>query len=55
MGKKNSVIHSTEKFYEKLRDARNNQQKMVNSPLLIVDHVGDVLGEAVRFDDGVER
>jgi len=33
-------------FYERLRDARNNPQKMVNSPLLIADNVGDVLGEA---------
>ncbi len=48
VGKKSSVIHTTEKFYERLRESRNNPQKMVNSPLLIADNVGDVLGEAVR-------
>jgi hypothetical protein len=48
VGKKSSVLHTTEKFYERLRDSRNNPQKMVNSPLLIADNVGDVLGEAVR-------
>ncbi|CAF0801370.1 unnamed protein product [Adineta ricciae] len=46
VGKKSSVISTTEKFYERLRDSRNNPQKMVNSPLLIADDVGDVLGEA---------
>jgi len=46
VGKKSSVLHTTEKFYEKLRDSRDNPQKMVNSPLLIADNVGDVLGEA---------
>ncbi|CAF1341742.1 unnamed protein product [Adineta steineri] len=46
VGKKSSVINTTEKFYERLREARNNPQKMVNSPLLIADNVGDVLGEA---------
>jgi hypothetical protein len=48
VGKKSSVLHTTEKFYERLRDSRNNPQKMVNSPLLIADNIGDVLGEAVR-------
>jgi hypothetical protein len=48
VGKKSSVLHTTEKFYERLRESRNNPQKMVNSPLLIADNVGDVLGEAVR-------
>jgi hypothetical protein len=48
VGKKSSVIQTTEKFYERLRESRNNPQKMVNSPLLIADNVGDVLGEAVR-------
>ncbi len=51
MGKKSSVLHSTEKFYEKLRDSRDNPKQMVNSPLLIADNVGDVLGEAVRIKD----
>ncbi|CAF1042754.1 unnamed protein product [Rotaria sordida] len=46
VGKKSSVLHTTEKFHEGLRTSRNNPQKMVNSPLLIVDNVGDVLGEA---------
>jgi protein NDRG1 len=46
VGKKSSVLHTTEKFYEGLRDSRNSPQKMVNSPLLIADNVGDVLGEA---------
>ena len=50
VGKKSSVISTTEKFYERLRDSRNNPQKMVNSPLLIADDVGDVLGEAVRHE-----
>ncbi len=49
MGKKSSVLHSTEKFYEKLRDSRDNPKQMVNSPILIADNVGDVLGEAVRI------
>jgi hypothetical protein len=48
VGKKSSVLHTTEKFYERLRESRNNPQKMVNSPLLIADNVGDILGEAVR-------
>jgi len=48
VGKKSSVIQTTEKCYERLRESRNNPQKMVNSPLLIADNVGDVLGEAVR-------
>lgn len=48
VGKKSSVLHTTEKFYERLRESRNNPQKMVNSPMLIADNVGDVLGEAVR-------
>lgn len=48
VGKKSSVMNTTEKFYERLRDSRNNPQKMVNSPILIADNVGDVLGEAVR-------
>jgi hypothetical protein len=48
VGKKSSVLHTTEKFYDRLRESRNNPQKMVNSPLLIADNVGDVLGEAVR-------
>ncbi|UJR27674.1 hypothetical protein I4U23_008953 [Adineta vaga] len=46
VGKKSSVIGTTEKFYERLRESRNNPQKMVNSPLLVADDVGDVLGEA---------
>lgn len=46
VGKKSSVLSTTEKFYERLRDSRNNPQKMVNSPILIADNVGDVLGEA---------
>jgi len=46
VGKKSSVLHTTEKFYERLRESRNNPQKMVNSPMLIADNVGDVLGEA---------
>ncbi len=50
VGKKSSVLHTTEKFYDRLRESRNNPQKMVNSPLLIADNVGDVLGEAVRND-----
>jgi hypothetical protein len=50
VGKKSSVIHTTEKFYERLRESRNNPQKMVNSPLLTADNVGDVLGEAVRIN-----
>jgi hypothetical protein len=49
VGKKSSVLHSTEKFYEKLRDSRDNPKQMVNSPILIADNVGDVLGEAVRI------
>lgn len=48
VGKKSSVLSTTEKFYERLCDSRNNPQKMVNSPLLIADNIGDVLGEAVR-------
>ncbi len=48
VGKKSSVLHTTEKFYDRLRESRNNPQKMVNSPILIADNVGDVLGEAVR-------
>ena len=48
VGKKSSVFHTTEKFYEKLRDSRD-PKRMVNSPLLIADNVGDVLGEAVRI------
>ena len=47
VGKRNSVIQATEKFYEKLREARHDPSKMVNSPLLVADNVGDVLGEAV--------
>jgi hypothetical protein len=50
VGKKSSELHTTEKFYEKLRDSRDNPQKMVNSPILIADNVGDVLGEAVRIN-----
>ncbi|CAF0954406.1 unnamed protein product [Adineta steineri] len=46
VGKKSSVLHTTEKFYEKLRESRDNPQKMVNSPILIADNVGDILGEA---------
>ncbi|CAF1058528.1 unnamed protein product [Rotaria sordida] len=46
VGKKSSVLHTTEKFYDRLREARNNPQKMVNSPMLVADNVGDVLGEA---------
>lgn len=46
VGKKSSVLHTTEKFYERLRESRNNPQKMVNSPMLVADNVGDVLGEA---------
>jgi len=45
VGKKSSVLHTTEKFYERLRDSRG-PQKMVNSPILIADNVGDILGEA---------
>ncbi|CAF0720418.1 unnamed protein product [Adineta ricciae] len=45
VGKKSSVLHTTEKFYEKLRDSRD-PQKMVNSPILIADNAGDILGEA---------
>ncbi|CAF4303256.1 unnamed protein product, partial [Adineta steineri] len=37
VGKKSSVLHTTEKFYEKLRESRDNPQKMVNSPILIAD------------------
>lgn len=48
VGKKSSVLHTTEKFYERLRTSRDNPQKMVNSPFLVVDNAGDVLGEAVR-------
>ena len=40
------MLHTTEKFYEKLRDSRD-PQKMVNSPILIADNAGDILGEAV--------
>jgi hypothetical protein len=40
-------LHTTEKFYEKLRDSRD-PQKLVNSPMLVADNVGDILGEAVR-------
>ncbi len=47
VGKKSSVLHTTEKFYDRLRESRNNPQKMVNSPMLTVDNVGDVIGEAV--------
>ena len=47
VGKKSSVLHTTEKFYDRLRDSRNNPQKMVNSPMLVADNVGDILGEAV--------
>jgi len=46
VGKKSSVLHTTEKFYEKLRDSRENPKQMVNSPILIADNVGDILGEA---------
>jgi protein NDRG1 len=46
VGKKSSALHTTEKFYEKLRDSRENPKQMVNSPILIADNVGDVLGEA---------
>ncbi len=49
VGKKSSVLHSTEKFYEKLRDSRESPKQMVNSPILIADNVGDILGEAVRM------
>ncbi len=49
VGKKSSALHTTEKFYEKLRDSRENPKQMVNSPILIADNVGDVLGEAVRM------
>jgi hypothetical protein len=49
VGKKSSVLHTTEKFYEKLRDSRENPKQMVNSPILIADNVGDILGEAVRI------
>jgi len=45
VGKKSSSVHTTEKFYDKLRESRE-QKNMVNSPLLIADDVGDVLGEA---------
>ena len=48
VGKKSSVLHTTEKFYDRLRESRNNPQKMVNSPMLVADNVGDILGEAVR-------
>ena len=48
VGKKSSVLHTTEKFYEQLRIARNSPVKMVNSPFLVVDNAGDVIGEAVR-------
>jgi hypothetical protein len=51
VGKKSSVISTTEKFYERLRESRNNPQKMVNSPMLVADNVGDVLGEAVRKEN----
>lgn len=46
VGKKSSVLHTTEKFYDRLRESRNNPLKMVNSPMLLADNVGDVLGEA---------
>lgn len=46
VGKKSSVLHTTEKFYDRLRESRNSPQKMVNSPMLLADNVGDVLGEA---------
>ncbi|CAF2350363.1 unnamed protein product [Rotaria sp. Silwood2] len=46
VGKKSSVLHTTEKFYDRLRESRNNPQKMVNSPMLLADNVGDILGEA---------
>ncbi|CAF4987740.1 unnamed protein product, partial [Rotaria socialis] len=46
VGKKSSVLHTTEKFYDRLRESRNNPQKMVNSPMLLADNIGDVLGEA---------
>lgn len=49
VGKKSSVLSTTEKFYEKLRDSRVSPKQMVNSPILIADNVGDVLGEAVRI------
>lgn len=49
VGKRSSVLSTTEKFYEKLRDSRVNPKQMVNSPILIADNVGDVLGEAVRI------
>ncbi|CAF3364676.1 unnamed protein product [Rotaria sp. Silwood1] len=46
VGKKSSVLHTTEKFYDRLRESRSSPQKMVNSPMLLADNVGDVLGEA---------
>lgn len=45
VGKKSSVLHTTEKFYQRLKDSRDPAQ-LVNSPFLIVDNAGDVLGEA---------
>jgi hypothetical protein len=55
VGKKSSVLHTTEKFYEKLRDSRENPKQMVNSPILIADNVGDILGEAVRISNVSHR
>lgn len=55
VGKKSSTIGTTEKFYERLRESRNNPQKMVNSPLLVADDVGDVLGEAVMRPHRLSR
>ncbi|CAF1538237.1 unnamed protein product, partial [Didymodactylos carnosus] len=45
VGKKSSVLSTTEKFYDRLKETRD-VKRMVNSPLLIADNVGDVLGEA---------
>ncbi|CAF0838709.1 unnamed protein product, partial [Didymodactylos carnosus] len=45
VGKRSSVLSTTQKFYDRLKETRDPKH-MVNSPLLIVDNVGDVLGEA---------
>lgn len=45
-GRKASLASETKKFYKALYESRRNKlQLLVNSPLLEVEDVGDVIGE----------
>ncbi len=47
VGRRSSIVSETKKFYKSLNESRrNNLQQLVNCPLLEVEEVGDIMGEA---------